>query len=61
MEDIIEHILGREIFEKDDVAVDMRELARAKDAQKRKKEMMLAKRAQLAKEKFRSPDSIHDG
>jgi hypothetical protein len=30
MEDIIEHILGREIFEKDDVAVDMRELARAK-------------------------------
>ncbi|MDA9764249.1 hemolysin family protein [Opitutales bacterium] len=35
MEDIIEHILGREIFEKDDVAVDMRELARAKEAQKR--------------------------
>ncbi len=34
MEDIIEHILGREIFEKDDVAVDMRELARAKNAQK---------------------------
>ncbi len=30
MEDIIEHILGREIFEKDDVAVDMRELARSK-------------------------------
>lgn len=30
MEDIIEHILGREIFEKDDVAVDMRELARAR-------------------------------
>jgi CBS domain containing-hemolysin-like protein len=30
MEDIIEHLLGREIFEKDDVAVDMRELARAK-------------------------------
>jgi CBS domain containing-hemolysin-like protein len=28
MEDIIEHILGREIFEKDDMAVDMRELAR---------------------------------
>ena len=27
MEDIIESILGREIFEKDDVAVDMRELA----------------------------------
>jgi CBS domain containing-hemolysin-like protein len=30
MEDIIEHILGREIFEKDDVAVDMRELARSR-------------------------------
>jgi CBS domain containing-hemolysin-like protein len=29
MEDVIEHLLGREIFEKDDVAVDMRELARA--------------------------------
>ena len=34
MEDIIEHILGREIFEKDDVAVNMRELARAKNARK---------------------------
>lgn len=30
MEDIIEQILGREIFEKDDVAVDMRALARKK-------------------------------
>ena len=30
MEDVMEHILGREIFEKDDVAVDMRGLARAK-------------------------------
>ncbi len=30
MEDIIEHLLGREIFEKDDVAVDMRELARTR-------------------------------
>lgn len=30
MEDVIEHLLGREIFEKDDIAVDMRELARAK-------------------------------
>jgi CBS domain containing-hemolysin-like protein len=30
MEDVIEQLLGREIFEKDDVAVDMRELARAK-------------------------------
>ncbi len=32
MEDIIEHILGQEIFEKDDPAVDMRELARRKQA-----------------------------
>lgn len=30
MEDIMEHILGKEIFEKDDIAVDMRELARSK-------------------------------
>jgi len=30
MEDVIEHLLGREIFEKDDVAVDMREFARAR-------------------------------
>ena len=28
MEDVIEHLLGLEIFEKDDLAVDMRELAR---------------------------------
>lgn len=30
MEDLIEHLIGGEIFESDDVAVDMRELARAK-------------------------------
>lgn len=30
MEDVIEHIIGREIFEKDDPAIDMRELARAR-------------------------------
>lgn len=30
MEDVMEHILGKEIFEKDDLAVDMRELARSK-------------------------------
>jgi len=30
MEDITEHLIGGEIFEKDDVAVDMREFARAK-------------------------------
>ncbi len=32
MEDVMETLLGREIFEKDDVAVDMRELARARVA-----------------------------
>lgn len=30
LEDIFEHILGQEIFEQDDVAIDMRELARRK-------------------------------
>ena len=50
MEDIIEHILGREIFEKDDVAVDMRELARAKDAKKRGKEKILAQKENAANE-----------
>lgn len=30
MEDVMEHLIGREIFEKDDIAVDMRELARAR-------------------------------
>ena len=30
LEDVFEHILGGEIFEKDDVAVDMRELARSR-------------------------------
>lgn len=32
MEDLFEHLLGKEIFEKDDLAVDMRELARRKHA-----------------------------
>lgn len=31
MEDIVEHILGQEIFERDDPAVDMRELARSRE------------------------------
>lgn len=31
MEDIIEQILGREIFEQDDIAIDMRELARRRE------------------------------
>lgn len=30
LEDVFEHLIGREIFEKDDMAVDMRELARAR-------------------------------
>ena len=34
MEDVIEQLLGREIFEKDDVAVDMRELARTRQQKK---------------------------
>ncbi|MGH7997366.1 MAG: CNNM domain-containing protein [Opitutaceae bacterium] len=33
MEDVIEHLLGREIFENDDFAVDMREFARMRQAQ----------------------------
>ena len=37
MEDVIEHIIGQEIFEDDDPAVDMRELARRRQfAEKRK-------------------------
>ncbi len=35
LEDIFEHILGSEIFETDDIAVDMRELARHRNAKKR--------------------------
>ena len=35
MEDVIEHILGQEIFEKDDMAIDMRELARKKNLHSR--------------------------
>ncbi len=30
MEDVMEHLIGKEIFEKDDMAVDMRELARSR-------------------------------
>jgi CBS domain containing-hemolysin-like protein len=33
MEDVIEHILGREIFEVDDVAIDMREFAKLQNQQ----------------------------
>ncbi|WP_269542181.1 CNNM domain-containing protein [Cerasicoccus fimbriatus] len=38
MEDVMEHILGQEIFEKDDLAVDMRELARRKQLSEARKE-----------------------
>ncbi|WP_309398640.1 hemolysin family protein [Cerasicoccus maritimus] len=38
MEDVMEHILGQEIFEKDDVAVDMRELARRKQIAEARRE-----------------------
>jgi CBS domain containing-hemolysin-like protein len=34
MEDVIEHILGQEIFEKDDVAIDMREYAKLQNQKK---------------------------
>jgi len=37
MEDIMEHIIGREIFEKDDMAIDMRELARARNLMMKKR------------------------
>lgn len=43
MEDVIEHIIGREIFEKDDPAIDMRELARS--------------RHQIARKRAKSADS----
>jgi CBS domain containing-hemolysin-like protein len=35
IEDLMEHLIGGEIFEKDDVAIDMREFARAKQRQRR--------------------------
>ncbi len=38
LEDIFEHLLGQEIFEKDDLAIDMRALARELYASKHKKE-----------------------
>ncbi|MDQ8202035.1 hemolysin family protein [Pelagicoccus sp. SDUM812003] len=40
MEDIMEYILGREIFEKDDVAIDMRELARSEALGKKAAEIL---------------------
>lgn len=40
MEDIMEHIIGREIFEKDDLAIDMRELARARHLMAKKRQQV---------------------
>jgi CBS domain containing-hemolysin-like protein len=40
MEDIMEHIIGREIFEKDDLAIDMRELARARHLMMKKRQQV---------------------
>lgn len=40
MEDIMEHIIGREIFEKDDLAIDMRELARARNLMMKKRQQV---------------------
>ncbi len=40
MEDIMEHIIGREIFEKDDLAIDMRELARARHLMAKKRQQL---------------------
>jgi CBS domain containing-hemolysin-like protein len=31
MEDVVEHLIGKEIFEDDDPAIDMRELAQRKN------------------------------
>ena len=36
IEDIVEHLIGREIYEKDDVAVDMRALARRRGRQRQR-------------------------
>ncbi len=44
MEDIMEHIIGREIFEKDDMAVDMRELARTRHLLEKKERQVRAAR-----------------
>ena len=37
IEDIVEHLIGREIYEKDDVAVDMRALARRRGRQRHRR------------------------
>lgn len=48
MEDIMEHIIGREIFEKDDMAIDMRELARARHLMAKKRQQLKQGEASLS-------------
>ncbi len=48
MEDIMEQIIGREIFEKDDLAVDMRELARKRNQIAKQSRQLRAAKEQLA-------------
>ncbi|GHC04445.1 CNNM domain-containing protein [Cerasicoccus arenae] len=50
MEDVMEHILGQEIFEKDDIAVDMRELARRKQMSEARREARNDSDAEAARE-----------
>lgn len=48
LEDIMEHIIGREIFEKDDVAIDMRELARVRHMMAKKREQIKQEEASVS-------------
>lgn len=48
MEDIMEHIIGREIFEKDDLAIDMRELARARHLMAKKRQQAKPSEARIS-------------
>jgi len=49
VEDIVEHIIGQEIFEKDDVAIDMRELARRKKLNNGSKKMKIRRTSPVEK------------
>ncbi|MFI3291281.1 MAG: hemolysin family protein [Opitutales bacterium] len=51
LEDIFEHLIGSEIFETDDIAVDMRELARIQQAASLKKRNMQNKKIHKEKAK----------
>jgi len=50
MEDIMEHILGKEIYDETDIAIDMRELARRKALRMNRKQKSLAKEKLPGKE-----------